>query len=195
MNLSEEDTYLLLNSLNFKGQISDNLKNAYSDYKLGKIDDLSLEMMEEMEVTFILEQLGFSVNEIGRFLYAKMIVGVLSYLKGIPVRGIVLTSDELVEQLNNKFSQFYLDVARNDLDIGIKTYHFAIERSILAIDTKNCKERCIQILGECYDLTDYPKNAFLIATYIYGVNKKRDEDELIRKRISIKSDSLTSKTN
>ena len=177
MNTYDEEVNLFLNSLNFRGQIGNSSRTAYIKYKKG--ERFPDDYLDEVRIVEILDDLGFSIDEVGTFLYAKMILSVLAYLREIPIRGIVLSEEELNEQLENAFSQFYLDIARNDLDIGIKTFHFSIKRALLKVDLDSVDRKlATTILGDNFDISDYSHNALAIAKYLNIKFRRCDEQNI-----------------
>lgn len=155
-------------------------KKAYKAYKRGEKHDDAISL-EELEVIAILEEMGFSLDYIGTYFYKELIMAILNQLKGVPVRFEVLSEEELTEQLNNPFSQFYFDIARNDLDIGIKTFHAAISKAIEEIDNDKNSSLYKEIFGDNGEFTEYGLNALDIAKYYFNSKGyKRKNNKLSR---------------
>lgn len=143
-------------------------KRAYMAYKrCEKCDSMISE--EELELIEILDELGFPLDQVGTYLYKELILAILRNLKGIPIRFKVLNEEELIEELNNPFSQFYFDIARNDLDIGIKTFHAAITLAIEKVRLDDYNSRRKELLGDNFDLNNYSLNALSIAKYYFDL--------------------------
>lgn len=161
-----------------------NDREAYRLYKLGLADNLSKVEMTELKTLELLEKLGCNMNMAGTYMLKEMVMTIIRHLEGVPVRGEVLTFQELMEEIENPFSQFYFDIARNDLDIGIKTFHAAIQLMILSLqDEVISQEDIMAIFGEKLDIRNYPEVALKIAQYLEA-EKLHMEDGVKLERIA-----------
>lgn len=124
---------------------------------------------QDVEVLDILFKLGFPKDERGTYCYKDMIVQAIHHLDGFDVRHDPISEDELLKQMQSKYSQFYFDIARNDLDIGIKTFHTYINHALSSVDYA-CVDPSVlsEIYGDFSEEADYGKHAFVIAKNIYG---------------------------
>ena len=138
--MDDERLDVFFNSVNFMANAAHKDKKAYEAYKRNQevIEGASI---EELEILSILDELGYPLGEIGTYLYKALIVNVLNYLRGVPIRREVLSEEELKEQLSNPFSQLFFDIARNDMDLGIKTFHAAISRASANVDSENVNRK------------------------------------------------------
>lgn len=145
----------------------------YAIYQTGSTENLTDEKLQEMQVLDSLFKLGFPKDEIGTFLYKSMIMKAIHHLDGVDDIGQEISEEELLSQMQHPFSQFYLDAARNDLDIGIKTFHAYICQALSNVDYACVEPKVLSdIYGNFSEETDYGKHAFVIAKHIYDRSKK-----------------------
>lgn len=134
------------------------------DYKLyqeSKLEEVTESKELEMKTLGILEKLGFPMDEAGTYLYKNMILKVVEEMEN----GV--NSNDLLLQMKQPYSQFYLDVARNDLDIGIKTFHGYINKALEKVDiTKQDENLFVKIFGDVEENIDYGEQAFILGNYV-----------------------------
>lgn len=158
----------------FLGIIEDD-RCDYFKYQTGSLENVSEERMQEMEVLKILEGLGFPTQEVGTYLFKDMIMKAARELDGYDAFGNPITPEGLLEQMQSPFSQFYVDVARNDLDMGIKTFHSHIERTLEEVDFKKADASLLfEIYSNFSRETDYGEHAFIIAKHIRKMENKKE---------------------
>lgn len=157
-------------------------KLSYEAYKKGELKNVTEDCESEMKILNLLEIIGYQLDNIGTYLYKNMIFRIIYYLRGNKVRGEELSVPTLKEQLENPFSQFYVDIARNDLDIGIKTFHATIIMASKEAIKQEQETEVVQILGEEFDLTKYIANAFTIANYLLKREPKFSEPVLKKQK-------------
>lgn len=138
----------------------------YQESKLEKVTELKELEMKTLE---LLEQLGFPMEEVGTYLYKNMIVKVAEEMKNINTRTQIRNSLDLLLQMKQPYSQFYLDVAKNDLDMGIKTFHGYVNKALEKVDkTKQDKNLYLKVFGDVENDIDYGEQAFILGSYIAG---------------------------
>jgi len=98
---------------------------------------------------------------------------------------------ELVSQLRNHFSQFYIEVARIELDMGLKTFHNYVENALGEVNYSKADPILLeQILSNNSTDIDYGDLAFIIGTYIKTTYRSFNQDgenkELARTRKTLK---------
>lgn len=148
-------------------------KKDYANYKAGSLDDFSKDRLEHMEVLSILDKLSFPMDEAGTYFFKDMIVKASRYLDGVDDFGRPISREELLQELQSPFSQFYFDVARNDLDIGLKTFHSYIEHALESVDyNKADTTLLLDIYSNFSKETDYGEHALMIAEYVRNAKKK-----------------------
>ena len=162
------------------GGLEDAISEVYNDkidldnYKKNQIESFSEKRIQEMEVLILLEKLGYSMEEIGTYLYKNMIIKIADSLNNKLTKK---EFDDLLDQITNHYSQFYLDLARNDLDMGIKTFHSIIEKAILKIDYEKAdKELFYNIFGDNVSL-EYDEKAFVLGAYV-SLNLKQEKQKI-----------------
>lgn len=147
----------------------------YAIYKSGSTENLTDEKLQEMQVLDSLFKLGFPKDNEGTFLYKSMIKKAIHHLDGFDDIGHEISEEELLRQMQQPFSQFYLDAARNDLDIGIKTFHAYICQALSNVDYACVEPKVLSdIYGNFSEETDYGKHAFVIAKRIHDRSKKKN---------------------
>ena len=116
---------------------------------------------------------GFPINEYGTYLYKDVIESGVNKL--VPTTTMVEIS-EVEKQMQDPFSQFYFDVARNDNDLGVKTFHDSIQHSYLKINHVNNESNFINNLIN-YHGDNYMKIAYQLSCYFTSQVIERDLNE------------------
>ena len=148
----------------------------YKKYKSNLLDRCADSKLQEMEVLEFLDNLGFPLNEPGTILYRNMIIKAMHHLNGTDDFGNSLSREQLLKQMKNPYSQFYVEVARSDLDIGIKTFHAYVQHSIRNI---NYSDADTALLFNFYSNfskdMDCGEAALIIAEYINTLKANNDK--------------------
>lgn len=173
---------LVLNGLDYTmcGTFSE--KKEYFDYKDGKLTNLSDKQKQEMNILTLLEEIGYPMEEIGTYFYKNMIVKVIEYLETLDNNNIN-DYQKLILQLKNYYSQFYLEVAKNELGIGIKPFHSFVTKAVSKIDyTKADSTLLYQIYSNFSEDMDYGEQALVLGSFILGkIEPKRPFNPMIKK--------------
>lgn len=165
-------------ALNFTNYVV-NTKAAYLLYKNNLANNLSKVEEMEMHALELLEKLGCNMDMAGTYMLMELIMAIIKYMEGYPIRREVLSKEELEEELENPFSQLYFDIARNELDLGIKTYHAAIQKMLSESEITDDLVSELPIKLENNEgVIDYARLALKIAEYL--------EEEKISKQNSSK---------
>lgn len=83
----------------------------------------------DIEVLTYLENMGYSMDIKGTIYFKDMIVSIIeNILSFSSLYGKEMK--ELLENIRNPYSQFYLDLARNKNDLGINTFNQFIRQAI-----------------------------------------------------------------
>ena len=183
--MDDERLNVFFNSVNFMANVAHQDKKAYEAYKRTQevVEGASI---EELEILNILDELGYPLGEIGTYLYKALIVNILNYLWGVPIRREVLSEEELKEQLNNPFSQLFFDIARNDMDLGIKTFHAAINRASANVDIESVNRKMSEeIFSGDFDPVDYSFNALDIAKYYFELRDFRKNSKKLNRLVKM----------
>lgn len=156
-------------------------KRDFMNYKLNSLYNVSEERIQEMEILEMLEKLGFPVQDVGTYFFKNMIVKAIHHLDGVDDFGNSISQERLLREMKSPYSQFYVDVARNDLDIGIKTFHLHIEHTLSYV---NYVDTDATLLFEIYSNfskeTDYGEHAFIIAKHMKALKQKDDGHQYLK---------------
>ena len=169
---------------NIQGVISPNILRglsyelkAFMNYKNSSnssSDDKSL----EFETLIILENLGYPINNMGIYYFRDLIV------KACTLREEGTSDIELYSLLDDEFSQFYFDVARNENDIGIKNFNgiisYCLEKRNKSAGTNKLALKIMRGLPEDNSLGT---NVFFISDYVYKkhINSKEQGKAYVKK--------------
>jgi len=157
----------------------------YKMYKKGNLKKVSEDSDNElgMKILSLLEKIGYPMDEIGTYYYKRMIFKVVKNLEAIDRGESTLNSEELVSQLKNPYSQFYVEVAKLELDIGIKTFHMYVGQANSEIDYLAASPEILyRVYSNSSEDMDYGEHAFLLGSFILGkVKPKRQNSPLIRR--------------
>ena len=136
---------------------------------------LSEDDQVDVDILQLLEDNGFSFDELGTFLYKDVIKNVILTLKKIK------NDDEKVElqhQLQNAYSQFYFDIARNDKDMGVKTFHAYIQNALSQIDYQDQSSCFIKNLCTQQKI-NYGQLAFVIGNQYLNKEEIKEQSQVI----------------
>ena len=153
-------------------------KKKYVSYKMRTEENhISEEQALEMETLSILEQLGYPMNNIGTYLYKNMIVKVVNHLESIiDKNNFEDECKKLIYQIENPFSQFYIDVARNDLDIGVKSFHQHVTKAVENVNYSVADPNLlINFNNYVFEKNDYKKQSFVIGAYVLEHLKQKEK--------------------
>ena len=141
----------------------DSMVGKYKEYRYGykSREDFTTKEQLEVDILKILESLGYPIDQTGTYFYKDIIVKAMKKIQNAK------TEEEyvcLIMEMNYNYSQFYFDIARNDYDIGLKTFHNCIELSYQS--KKNQNSSLKRTIGLTDGKLEYKKEALLIASYI-----------------------------
>ena len=158
----------------FLMQLANEDKACYEKYKSGSLEDFSEERLEQMEILSVLERLSFPMDEVGTYLFKDIIVKAKRYLNGTDDFGKPISQEMLLQELQSPYSQFYFDLARNDLDIGLNTFHNTIEQTLASVDYKNADTTLLlEIYSNFSKESDYGEHALIIAKHLNKASRKK----------------------
>ena len=165
-----------------------NYEKALSDKsKKEPLEDLKNSEKISIQILSLLEKLGYPIDELGTYLYGKVILSVCENLNEIIRDEDIEKYNKLVLDLNDAYSSFYLWIARDDLEIGLKSFHLYIERAISMIDYSKSNKNLISSIYD-KDITElnYGEQALYLASYllkIYHIENGKTEAKLKLKRL------------
>lgn len=124
------------------------------------------------DILSLLEKMGFLINKLGIYYYKDVIFKIIKQLYQIDEPLLEeYYNNVLKRNLVDPYSQFYFDLARNEYDIGIKTFHICIENSFNTLDqTKEAYQLLLEMINESEEEICYGQLAFKIAIYIKNTN-------------------------
>ena len=181
---SEEKAVIFLYGINTMIYETDTEYQEYISYKSNLLENISEDKMLSMETLFLLESLGYDLKEVGTYLYKDLIVKVIKELKMILDSKNQESYNILIQELKNPYSNFYHEIARNEKDIGIKTFHAYIIKAISKIKNINQNSDFVQ---EIYDNVpeniDYKDNSLLLASYLLNNQLKINMKKPITRKL------------
>ena len=158
---------------------------AKSEAKISKkqyekqIENSSMSQDVDIAIIQCLEKLGFPLDEMGTYLYKDVISNVIDSL--------VKNDDEvqrqqLTEQLNHTYSQFYFDVAKNDNDMGVNTFHAYIQKALSKI---NPEKKDLELVNRLFSSNEEPigygEEAFVIGNFIRNIFIPKHDNCVVKK--------------
>lgn len=142
--------------------------NSIVDYKIYKQDPdyIRKGQDESIDALNLLNNLGYPMDLVGTHLYKDMIL--VAKDKLLTAFDDDVLKSQLKEEMESPYSQFYFDIARNELDIGIKTFHSYIAQAVDNIDYNRVNENLSQAIygDDSNSQISVLKNAYLIADYL-----------------------------
>lgn len=169
-------------------------KEKYKLYQKGYACNFSEEEIKNMEVLWVLDKLGYSLDELGTYLYKDVIIKISNRLNSASNKDIMAEYKKLKSELSNAFSVFYLHAARDDKQIGVKSFHLYIEKAINNINEKAIdKELSMEIYGNNPRELNYGLNALQIAAYVlekYEFKNTKEYKKTLVKRLPNMPDDI-----
>lgn len=168
-NIDEKDLKNVLNGSSYATFCAKNDRGIYREYKNGDIEKLTEEEIKEMQALSVLENLGYPMDELGTYLYKEVIVYARDEIDGYNRRKEEdkEKAKDLLINLEDAYSNLYHMIAREDLEMGIKSFHICIWRAVQEIDdSKIDRELAEKIFGKNPIPLTYGAQAFKIASYL-----------------------------
>lgn len=81
------------------------------------------EKHNDMEIMFFLYKLGYRPEDLGTYYYKEVVKKITYMIPSIIAEDNKEALEQLLNELDNKYSQFYFDIAVNEQDTGLKTFH------------------------------------------------------------------------
>ena len=161
-----EKLLLIINGVSYAMNEANEDKKKYSLFKQGYTQVFTEEENKNMQVLSILERLGYSLDELGTYLYKDVIVEVYKKIEDVSRSKNIDMYSVLISQLNDAFSNFYHNLARENKDMGVKSFHLYINKAIEKINDDVDKELSKRIYGDNPEELNYGLQAFQIAAYV-----------------------------
>ena len=141
-------------------------KENFEKYKRNERADFKEETLNNMKILDLLQRLGYSMEELGTYLLKDVIVEVYNYIQDKNGNKNMDRCSSIMAELNNPFSNFYLHIAREWKELGIKPFHLFIKKAQDTIDYKSIdKELSRKIYGNNLENSNYGIHAFQVAAY------------------------------
>lgn len=135
-------------------------RDTYFAFKKGKLISIDYDSNLSNNILLLLEDLGYSVNELGTYAYKNLIK------KNIELISEGVDEKDIINELNTPYSQLYLDVAY-ETDIGTQTLHSYISNAFVNRKYNVNKKLSSDIFGD-FSGFSYGLQSYLIADYIYN---------------------------
>lgn len=145
----------------------------YRDYFSGKKEGNHKDK-KDIEVLEMLKELGFSMEEPGTYFYKDVV------MKAAEMQSdCMLETDSNLAQLSHllsdPYSQFYFDLARNERDMGIKTFHSHIAKAMSKTQFSHVNPSLWKdVYGTSMKNSGFVETTLLLSSYIS--ERKRNMD-------------------
>lgn len=145
-------------------------KERYINYKYNNAKPSDKYEKDAMEIISILERLGFSLDEVGTYLYKELIVSIYQEIK---------SDEEITESREEMLNRLIKKLVYNILEITKDQYEEFVKESIDSIDGNDID---IELSDKIFkdSIYDYGNNAFEIA-YQYKEIKKIEKEKKTKK--------------
>lgn len=134
-----------------------------------------------MRILSLLDRLGYDMDELGTYLYKELIQKIIARIKNVNTFEEIQECKKYLLDLKNEYSDIYHSLAREELDIGVKSFHEYIKRAHEKIDySLSDKKLLSEIYSRCGYNMNYGEQAFVLASYILGklkVNKNNESND------------------
>lgn len=148
--------------------------NAYKRQLSGN-NDLTGEEKRKVAALSLLEQLGYPMGNIGTYLYVTVIAEIMYKFENSNKDNFVENGKQILKEINNPFSSFYVLLARENLDMGVKSFHEAINDAIENVDlTRVSGGLSYDIYNGLPDEVSVSENAFILASYLLNRTAKKE---------------------
>ncbi len=129
-----DDLLNVLDGTSLAKTIAKDDKDKYDKYKKGAFVSDKKYDYKNMYILSLLEGLGFSMDELGTYLYKELILEVEEQLEKSSGESSIESYKKLYDQLNNINSNLYAWVYSDYLEMGKKTYMAYLNRAFEKID-------------------------------------------------------------
>lgn len=159
-----------------------NDRTKYEQYKLKELTEMGEYDKLNIDILSILDSLGFSMDELGTYLYKDLIIEIYGEIKDISYnRNDAEKCRDLLKSLDDASSNFYSWIARDDKEMSVTAFHSCIEQAIAKI---NAKAIDIGLLAKISGINPVEMNygvfAFQIASYYANKYKATCEKPVIK---------------
>lgn len=155
----------IFKDFNYKNYMNDEIKGFNFNQNIDEYIDSN---NKELQITILmyLKKLGFNIKEEGTLLFMQTLSMLINEIREASKESPDALQN-LYEQVEYPFSQFYFNIARNLHSMGVKSYHNLIRLSIMNINMKMCDNRLWNdIFGRLQDDAYWGTQIFALAKYI-----------------------------
>ena len=142
-------------------------RERYNEYKATGTKPIDKYEKDSMEIISILERLGFSLDEIGTYLYKELIMSMYQEIKN---------SNEITETKEEMSARLVKKLTHNVLEMPCDQYEELVKESIDSIDGNNID---IELSEKVFknSIYNYGENAFEIASHYMDVKKEEKKEK------------------
>lgn len=157
----------------------DDMYDTYQQYKRGDYSTkINKKAEQDLDVLYILENLGYGTNQTGTYLLKDMVTYAIE--KMLKSKGKVEEICQIRKEMKEPYSQFYMDIARSDRDMGLKSFHTFV--NLAHANRRNIKKSMVK-RTEIIPSKDEPEDqAFKVALY-YIQEKELHHDIFVTPRM------------
>lgn len=150
-----DDLLNVLDGTSLAKTIAKDDKDKYDKYKKGAFVSDKKYDYKNMYILSLLEGLGFSMDELGTYLYKELILEVEEQLEKSSGESSIDSYKKLYDQLNNINSNLYAWVYSDYLEMGKKTYMAYLNRAFEKIDLSKVDKNIQMSLFGNEEQSDY----------------------------------------
>lgn len=150
-----DDLLNVLDGTSLAKTIAKDDKDKYDKYKKGAFVSDKKYDYKNMYILSLLEGLGFSMDELGTYLYKELILEVEEQLEKSSGESSIESYKKLYDQLNNINSNLYAWVYSDYLEMGKKTYMAYLNRAFEKIDLSKVDKNIQMSLFGNEEQSDY----------------------------------------
>lgn len=150
-----DDLLNVLDGTSLAKTIAKDDKDKYDKYKKGAFVSDKKYDYKNMYILSLLEGLGFSMDELGTYLYKELILEVEEQLEKSSGESSIDSYKKLYDQLNNINSNLYAWVYSDYLEMGKKTYMAYLNRAFEKVDLSKVDKNIQMSLFGNEEQSDY----------------------------------------
>lgn len=150
-----DDLLNVLDGTSLAKTIAKDDKDKYDKYKKGAFVSDKKYDYKNMYILSLLESLGFSMDELGTYLYKELILEVEEQLEMSSGESSIESYKKLYDQLNNINSNLYAWVYSDYLEMGKKTYMAYLNKAFEKIDLSKVDKNIQMSLFGNEEQSDY----------------------------------------
>lgn len=164
---SEKEQFeMIVQGVSYAMYVANSDREKYAMFKRCCTANLSKTDKKDVNILYILEHLGYSLDELGTYLYKDVISNVCEFLKDMAENPDMDKCKWMLAQLSDGHSNFYHVLAGEDKEMGMNSFHLYIQQAIDNINEDAIDDELVsRIFGDDVEVQDYGMQAFQIAAY------------------------------